>query len=46
MSIYSHHTVPTQFVETAGIRFAYRRFANRRFGAKIDIPLLLFMHFT
>jgi pimeloyl-ACP methyl ester carboxylesterase len=38
--------VPTQFVEAAGIRFAYRRFANRRFGAKIDIPLLLFMHFT
>jgi hypothetical protein len=30
----------------AGIRFAYRRFANCRFGAKIDIPLLFFMHFT
>jgi pimeloyl-ACP methyl ester carboxylesterase len=38
--------VPTQFVEAAGIRFAYRRFANRRFGVTIDIPLLFFMHFT
>jgi pimeloyl-ACP methyl ester carboxylesterase len=43
---YTHQTVPTQFVEAAGIRFAYRRFANRRFGVKIDIPLLFFMHFT
>ena len=40
------NTVPTQFVEAAGIRFAYRRFANRRFGVTIDIPLLFFMHFT
>src|SRR6266852_4005752 len=46
MSNYKHQTAPTQFVEAAGIRFAYRRFANRRFGAKIDIPLLFFMHFT
>ena len=37
----THQTVPTQFVEAAGIRFAYRRF-----GATTDIPLLLFMHFT
>ena len=36
----SHQTVPTQFVEAAGIRFAYRRF-----GATADIPLLFFMHF-
>src|SRR5216684_2078907 len=43
---YTHQTAPTQFVEAAGIRFAYRRFANRRFGGKIDIPLLFFMHFT
>ena len=43
---YTHQTTPTQFVEAAGIRFAYRRFANRRFGARIDIPLLFFMHFT
>src|SRR5258708_26492868 len=46
MSTYTHHTASTQFVEAAGIRFAYRRFANRRFGAKIDIPLLFFMHLT
>ena len=41
MSNNTHQTAPTQFVETAGIRFAYRRF-----GTKIDIPLLFFMHFT
>jgi hypothetical protein len=41
MNNYTHKTAPTQFVEAAGIRFAYRRF-----GAKIDIPLLFFMHFT
>jgi hypothetical protein len=35
MTNYTHQTAPTQFVEAAGIRFAYRRFANRRFGAKI-----------
>jgi hypothetical protein len=46
VSNYTHQTVPTQFVEAAGIRFAYRRFANRRSGEKIDIPLLFFMHFT
>ena len=41
MNKYTHQTAPTQFVEAAGIHFAYRRF-----GAKIDIPLLFFMHFT
>src|SRR2546422_6259353 len=41
MSNYTHQTAPNQFVEAAGIRFAYRRF-----GAKLDIPLLFFMHFT
>jgi len=41
MNKYTHQTAPTQFVEAAGIRFAYRRF-----GAKTDIPLLFFMHFT
>jgi pimeloyl-ACP methyl ester carboxylesterase len=41
MSIYTALTAPTQFVEAAGIRFAYRRF-----GAKIDLPVLFFMHFT
>ncbi len=43
---YTHHTAPTQFVEAAGICFAYRRFGNRRFGVRVDIPLLFFMHFT
>jgi pimeloyl-ACP methyl ester carboxylesterase len=37
----THQTAPTQFIEVAGIRFAYRRF-----GVTIDIPLLFFMHFT
>lgn len=32
MSNYPHQGAPTQFVEAAGIRFAYRRLANRRFG--------------
>src|SRR6266404_6896237 len=41
MNNYTHQNVPTQFVEAAGICFAYRRF-----GAKIGIPLLFFMHFT
>lgn len=41
MSNYTHQTAPTEFVEAAGIRFAYRRF-----GVAIDIPLLFFMHFT
>jgi hypothetical protein len=46
MTNYTHQTAPIQFVKAAGIRFAYRRLANRRFGAKMDIPLLSFMHFT
>jgi pimeloyl-ACP methyl ester carboxylesterase len=33
MSSYTHHTAPTQFVEANGIRFAYRRFGNKR-----DVP--------
>src|SRR5256885_4655426 len=28
MSNYAHETVPTQFVETKGIRYAYRRFGS------------------
>ena len=32
MNNYTHKTAPTQFVEAAGIRFAYRRF-----GAKIGV---------
>jgi pimeloyl-ACP methyl ester carboxylesterase len=38
---YMHHTAPTQFVEAAGIRFAYRRF-----GKKSGVPIVLNMHFT
>jgi pimeloyl-ACP methyl ester carboxylesterase len=41
MKNHTHQTAPTEFVEAAGIRFAYRRF-----GATVDIPLLFFMHFT
>jgi pimeloyl-ACP methyl ester carboxylesterase len=44
--MYTHQTAPTQFVEANGIRFAYRRFANRSAGVPIDVPLLFFMHFT
>ena len=33
MSNSTHQTALTKFIEAAGIRFAYRRFANRRFGA-------------
>jgi hypothetical protein len=40
MSNYTHQTAPTQFVEAAGFRFAYRRF-----GKKQNVPLLFFMHF-
>jgi len=35
MGNYTHQTAPTQFVEATGIRLAYRRFANRRFGKVI-----------
>src|ERR1700736_6137473 len=41
MTTYTHQTAPTQFVEAAGVRFAYRRF-----GRKGGVPLLFFMHFT
>jgi hypothetical protein len=32
MNIYIHDTVPTEFVEAGGIRFAYRRFGNPNTG--------------
>jgi hypothetical protein len=35
MSNYTHQTAPTQFVEAAGIRFAYRRFGAKRASALI-----------
>lgn len=41
MTTYTHQTAPTQFVEAAGIKFAYRRF-----GKKEGIPVVLNMHFT
>src|SRR5438128_523750 len=41
MTQHSHQTAPTQFVDAAGIRFAYRRF-----GRSGGVPLVLFMHFT
>jgi hypothetical protein len=39
MSNYTHNTVPTEFVEANGIRFAYRRF-----GKKSGVPLVFNMH--
>jgi pimeloyl-ACP methyl ester carboxylesterase len=39
MSSLTHHTVPTQFVEANGIRFAYRRF-----GKKEGVPLVFIPH--
>jgi pimeloyl-ACP methyl ester carboxylesterase len=41
MTQHSHQTAPTQFVDAAGIRFAYRRF-----GKSGGVPLVLNMHFT
>lgn len=40
MSTYTHDTVPTQFVEADGIRFAYRRF-----GKTGHIPIVMNIHF-
>jgi pimeloyl-ACP methyl ester carboxylesterase len=37
---HNHHTAPTQYVEAAGLRFAYRRF-----GKKGTLPLLFNVHF-
>jgi len=37
---HTHQTAPTQFVETDGIRFAYRRFGNPR-----GLPIVLNQHF-
>lgn len=41
MTIYTHDTAPTEFVEANGIRFAYRRF-----GAESGVPLVFFQHFV
>jgi pimeloyl-ACP methyl ester carboxylesterase len=37
---HTHVTAPTQFIEANGIRFAYRRF-----GKKVGMPLLFMQHF-
>src|SRR6266436_4798517 len=41
MSSYKATTVPTQFVEANGIRFAYRRW-----GKRSGLPLVFNQHFT
>jgi len=41
VSTYTHDTVPTQFVEADGIRYAYRRF-----GRAAKAPLLLLQYFN
>jgi len=41
MSTYTATTVPTQFVEAHGVRFAYRRW-----GTRSDLPLVFNQHFT
>ena len=41
MTQHSHQTAPSQFVDAAGVRFAYRRF-----GKSGGIPLVFNMHFT
>ena len=41
MTQHSHQTAPTQFVDGAGIRFAYRRF-----GKTGEVPLVFNIHFT
>lgn len=40
MAQYTHDTVPTRFIETEGIRFAYRRFGN-----PAGVPLVFIQHF-
>jgi pimeloyl-ACP methyl ester carboxylesterase len=41
LSSYTHETVPTQFVEAEGIRYAYRRF-----GKAVTVPLLFLEYFN
>jgi pimeloyl-ACP methyl ester carboxylesterase len=41
LTIHTHHTAPTQFVEANGIHFAYRRF-----GDAAGVPLVFNQHFT
>jgi pimeloyl-ACP methyl ester carboxylesterase len=39
--VHTHQTAPTQFVDAAGVRFAYRRF-----GKSGGVPLVFNQHFT
>jgi pimeloyl-ACP methyl ester carboxylesterase len=41
MTLHSHQTAPTQYVEANGIRFAYRRF-----GKTGGVPLVFNQHYT
>jgi pimeloyl-ACP methyl ester carboxylesterase len=41
MTTHTHQTAPTQFVEANGTRFAYRRF-----GDAVGVPLVFNQHFT
>src|ERR1700722_18762710 len=41
MAQHNHQTVPTQFIEANGVRFAYRRFGNPN-----GVPLVFNQHFT
>src|SRR6202020_1152982 len=41
MTQHNHQTAPTQFVEANGIRFAYRRFGNA-----VGVPLVFNQHYT
>lgn len=41
MSNYTHETVPTQFIEVKGARYAYRRF-----GKTGNVPLLFLQYFN
>ena len=41
VTTHTHQTAPTQFVETKGIRFAYRRF-----GKAGGVPMVFNQHYT
>lgn len=48
MTDHTHDTVPTEFIETSGIRFAYRRFgggSSTSMGAQPRVPLVFIQHF-
>lgn len=41
MTTYTHHTAPTQFIESNGVRYAYRRFGKRDGLPLVFIPHIL-----